>query len=124
MLEEDDLSEFESTLKSLRPMRGGATPVAAAFMAGQRTRERLVRRWQGVAALALVVGLAVHLPRPEKGRSPELPQPVARSAELIAPALSEQSVQFLQQTIHERGVDALPRVELPSLRALGVDEVL
>lgn len=124
MREESDLSEFESELRSLRPVAGGANLVAAAFTAGQRTRERSIRRWQGAAVIALVLGLAVHLPRPEKTPSSVSTQPLARSSELITPARSDQSLQFLQRAMHERGVDALPQVQLPPLRALGVNEVL
>lgn len=124
MREEDDLSEFESELRSLRPVTGGANPVAAAFTAGRRTRERSIRRWQGAAVVALVLGLGVHLPRSEKRLPSEPPQPLARSSELIMPVRSDQSLQFLQQTMHERGVDALPQVQLPRVGALRVNEVL
>lgn len=124
MFEENDLNDFESALRTLRPVAGGANPVSAAFTAGQRTRQRSVRRWQGAAVIALMLGLAGHLPRPERAGRPELPQPLARSSEPIAPARSEQSLQFLQQTTYERGIDALPQVQLPPLGALRVNGVL
>jgi hypothetical protein len=96
MLEEDDLSGFESSLRTLRPRAGQVDPIAAAFAAGQRTRERSRRRWQCGAAVALV----------------------------LVPAQSEQSLQFLQQTVQDRGVDALPMVRLPPLQAVRAHDIL
>jgi hypothetical protein len=124
MLEEDDLSGFESSLRTLRPRAGQVDPIAAAFAAGQRTRERSRRRWQCGAAVALVLGLAAHLPRLARTGQPGSPQPLVGSSGFVAPAQSEQSLQFLQQTVQDRGVDALPMVRLPPLQAVRAHDIL
>ena len=124
MREEDDLREFESALRTLRPLTGGVSPVGAAFSAGRRAGRRSIRRWQGAAALALALGTAAHLPRSQRVPDGPTAQPLVRSSEPTAPAWSSQSLQALQHAVQQRGIDSLPPAPLSPARAVRADEIL
>jgi len=111
--------ELESALKSLSPTSAQIDPIAAAFSAGRRSSARRVRLWQSSAALILMLAVGTRmLPTHQRALvpssnqfhedvvfHPQTPQPPA-----------PQSLQVLQDTVREKGLDALPDTSLPRIQ--------
>jgi hypothetical protein len=122
-MEEQD--PLESALKSLAPSAARIDPLAAAFEAGRSTAARRTRVWQGATALSLALcGAAWFGPMGQNNQTVPPGNPtVAVVARAELGPVSDESVLYLQEVVLRRGLDGLPRLDVPSARQVNVQEL-
>jgi len=105
---------FERLLKSVPPTAVRIDPVAAAFVAGQRSTRGQIRIWQSVAAVMLFFGVGGVL-LSNTDRNPGIaPSPALAVVQNSAPGpICAQSLIMLQHSVREKGIDGLPAAYVP-----------
>jgi hypothetical protein len=128
MQEQDGLTpgerELERAMKSLSPSAPGIDPITAAFTAGQRSTQKHIHVWRAAAALMLVIGAASWL---MPARHAAVVQPHEFSETNVAIQFppqppAPQSLQALQQVVNEKGLDALPAANIPTVHLLRIGD--
>jgi hypothetical protein len=118
----DEQLELESALRSLSPAAAKIDPVAAAFTAGQRSIRRQLRLWRSAAVLILLVAGASRLI--PTGHNSVVPPSVRADRTVAVQTPPEppapQSVLVLQETIREKGLDALPSANVPNVQIINI----
>jgi hypothetical protein len=130
MQEQDGLSpgeiELELTLRSLNPAAARIDPIAAAFAAGRRSGQRPMRIWRAAAVLMLLISAGSWL-APERRNTAIPPQQFSEPAVAIQPSppepLAAESLQVLQETVREKGLDGLPAENIPAVHVLNADDI-
>jgi hypothetical protein len=108
--------DFEARLKLLSPAAGRVDAVTAAYIAGKRNSQRAINRWRGVAGLITVAAIApwmVPKSRPVVVAPAEIAifqtAPTPEQVEPIPPG----NIWQLRAAVLEKGLDGLPKTELP-----------
>lgn len=126
MQEQDGLTpgerELELAMKSLSPAMAGINPIAAAFAAGRRSSERSMRVWRAVAVLMLVVGAGSWL-MPLTNDKAKISEPAIAIQPRGAEPPAAESLQALQQTIREKGLDGLPAENIPAVHVINAEDI-
>lgn len=118
-----DQRELESALRSLVPAARRIDPIAAAFAAGRGSGRRQLHLWQAGAVLMLLIGAGSWLAPARHGavvQSHDLPEPTVALRPPPPPAepLAAESLQALQETVREKGLDGLPAANIPTVHIL------
>jgi hypothetical protein len=114
--------ELESAMKSLSPAAARIDPIAAAFAAGQRSGRRPVRLWRAAAVLMLLIGAGSWL-APIRHSVVVEPHEFSEPVVVLRPPPAAESLQVLQQTVFEKGLDALPTENIPAIRVLHPEDI-
>ncbi len=118
--------ELELAMKSLSPSAARIDPIAAAFAAGRRTGQRPMRIWRAAAILMLLVGVGSWLV-PVRHNVAIQPREISEPAVAIQPSrpepLAAESLQVLEQTVREKGLDGLPAENIPAVHVLHPDDI-
>lgn len=130
MSHEDNLNpadrEFADALRSLSPTKAQVDPIAAAFRAGERSARRTTRVWQALAAV-MVLALVGSRLVPTFDRATTSPHFVIQlqspASATVVPAVDAHSVLAMQEAIRDRGLSALPRSEIPTVRAFDAKDM-
>jgi hypothetical protein len=119
-------TELESAMRSLSPSAARIDPIAAAFTAGRRSSQRPMRIWRAAAVLMLLMGAGSWL-APARRNPPVQPRGFSEPAVAIQPApaepLAAESMQVLEQTVREKGLDGLPAENIPAVHVLHPDDI-
>jgi hypothetical protein len=124
----DEQRELESALRSLSPAAARIDPIAAAFNAGHRSSGHQLRIWRSAAALILLIAVASRL-MPSGHNTDIQPHELTestialRSPQLLPEPAAPQSLMVLQQIVRERGLDALPPVNLPGVQVISTGNI-
>jgi hypothetical protein len=117
--------ELELAMKSLSPAAARIDGIAAAFAAGRRSGERPMRVWRAAAVLMLLVGAGSWLmPARHNAAVPsqEFSPAIAIEPSPAAP-LAAESLQVLQQTVREKGLDGLPAENIPAVHVINAEDI-
>jgi hypothetical protein len=118
--------ELESAMKSLSPSAARIDPVAAAFTAGRRSGQRPMHLWRAAAVLMLLVSAGSWF-APARRNVAVQPQQFSEPAVAIQPSppepLAAESLQVLQETVREKGLDGLPAENIPAVHVLHADDI-
>jgi hypothetical protein len=117
--------ELESAMKSLSPMATRIDPIAAAFAAGRRSGRGHIQLWRAAAVLMLLIGAGSWL---APVRQSVVVQPDDLSEPTIAiqqppPPPAAESMQVLEQTVREKGLDGLPAANIPAVHEVHADDI-
>jgi hypothetical protein len=115
--------ELELAMKSLSPSATRIDPVAAAFDAGRRSSQKYVRLWRAAAVFILLIGAGSWL-APARHITVVRPHEVSEPAIALQPSQppAAESLQALQQTVSEKGLDGLPAANVPTVHILRVED--
>jgi hypothetical protein len=118
----DEQRELESALGSLLPAAARIDPIAAAFTAGRRSSGRQLRIWRCAAALILMIALGSRLIPTGRNSSatPSVRMDTTFAVHTPPEPPAPQSVQVLQETIREKGLDGLPSGNVPSVQIIRI----
>jgi hypothetical protein len=118
----DEQLELESALRSLSPAAAKIDSIIAAFTAGRRSSRRQLHLWRSAAVLILLVAGGSRLI--PSGRISAVPPSVRADGTVAVQTMPEppapQSVQVLQETIREKGLDALPSANVPNVQIINI----
>jgi hypothetical protein len=118
--------ELELAMRSLSPSATRIDPIAAAFAAGRRSGQRPMHLWRAAAVLMLLVSAGSWL-APARRNAIVQPQQFSEPAVAIQPSRSEplaaESMQVLEQTVREKGLDGLPAENIPAVHVLHPDDI-
>jgi hypothetical protein len=119
-------SELELALRSLNPAAARIDRIAAAFAAGRRSGQRPMRIWRAAAVLMLLISAGSWL-APARRNTAIQPQQFSEPAVAIQPSppepLAAESLQVLQETVREKGLDGLPAENIPAVHVLHADDI-
>jgi hypothetical protein len=124
----DEQLELESALRSLPPAAARIDPITAAFTAGRRASRRQLRLWRSAAVLILLVGAASRLVSHQRNVTIQ-PRDLSENKIVLSPEQpppeppAPQSLQALQQIVREKGLDAMPSANLPTIQATGMRDI-
>jgi hypothetical protein len=122
----DGQRELESALKSLHPAAARIDPIVAAFTAGRKSSRHQLHLWRSATVLILLVCAASWL-MPLKRNAAVQPRDFSesnialRSPQPSPEPLAPQSLQALQQTVRDQGLDALPATKLPDVQLINLN---
>ena len=126
-MQEDGLNpeqrELERVLRSLSPTSARLDPIAAAFEAGRKVRQRQTRAWVSACVMLFLVQCASLVwmrfnnvapwSRPvEQASIPRQLQPAS------APAHPMPTLLLLENVVDKQGLDRLPTTDLPTAPAI------
>jgi hypothetical protein len=118
--------EFEDALRSISPTTARVDPIVAAFRAGARSTRRTTRVWQALAAV-MVLALVGSWLIPTFDHAMTSPHFVVQlqspDSSTVVPAVDAHSVLAMQEAIRDRGLSALPRAEIPTVRAFDAKDI-
>jgi hypothetical protein len=124
----DGQRELESALRSLHPAAARIDPIAAAFTAGRYACRRQLHLWRTAAVLILLVGAASRLVPLQRNvaiqpRDFSENKIALRSEQPLSEPPAPQSLQALQKIVREKGLDAIPSANLPTIQATGIRDI-
>jgi hypothetical protein len=126
MQEQDGLTpgerELELAMKSLSPIAARIDPIAAAFAAGRRSGHKHIYLWRATAVLMLLVGAGSWL-APARRNVVVQPHEFSEPAVALQPPPAAESLQVLQRTVLEKGLDGLPAENIPAVRVLRAEDI-
>jgi hypothetical protein len=118
----DEQRELELALRSLPPATARIDPIAAAFTAGRKSSRRQLRLWRSAATLILLIAVGSRLITTARN-SAVAPSDISDTTVAIhtppAPP-APQSLQVLQETVREKGLDGLPSADIPSVQIISI----
>jgi hypothetical protein len=119
---EDDLNpadrELEDALRSLSPALARIDPIAAAFAAGEKSAQRVTHVWQSLAAIVTVALIGSWMiPTPHHAApGNQFVEMAGSNPPQVVTAMDAHSVMAMQEAIRDRGIGALPKIEVPAVR--------
>jgi hypothetical protein len=118
--------ELELAMKSLSPTAARIDPITAAFAAGRRSAQRPMHLWRASAVLMLLLSAGSWF-APARRNAPVRPREFSEPAVAIqaspAEPLAAESMQLLEQTVREKGLDGLPAANIPAVHEVNADDI-